>query len=54
MYDTMGLATQVMKTHGFHFILSSKMVKHFWGVARKQRIAEKDASCEKLLLVYRT
>ncbi len=54
VYDTMGLATQVMKTHGLRFILSSKMVKHFWGVARKQRIADKDAACERLLLEYRT
>ena len=54
VYDTLGLATQVMKTHGLDFILSSKMVKHFWGVARKQRNAEKDESCAKLLLQYRT
>lgn len=54
VYDTMGITTQVMKTHELHFILSSKMVKHFWGVARKQRNPEKDASCEKLLLEYRT
>ena len=54
VYDTLGLATQVMKTHGLDFILSSKMVRHFWGVARKHRPAEKDESCEKLLLQYRT
>jgi GTP:adenosylcobinamide-phosphate guanylyltransferase len=53
VYDTMGLATQVMKTHGLRFILSSKMVKHFWGVARKQRNSDKDAACEKLLAKYR-
>ena len=33
VYDTLGAATQVMKTHGLHYGLSSKMVFHFGNVS---------------------
>lgn len=45
-YDTLGLASHVMRTHGQQWICSSKMVFHFFGVSYDSRgKADKDRHC---------
>ena len=48
-YDTFGLMTQVMKTHGMNPILSSKMVLHFFEISCGGRTEEKEQQCMELL-----
>ncbi|CAG0998562.1 hypothetical protein ANAEL_02779 [Anaerolineales bacterium] len=49
-YDTFGLMTHVMATHGFRFIVSSKTVNHFTEtVYRPELRAPKDKDCSKML-----
>ena len=53
VYDTLGAATQVMKTHDLSAALSEKMVVHFANVSYKSRSKEKDELCRKLLTALR-
>lgn len=53
VYDTLGAATQVMKTHDLSSILSEKRVVHFGSVSYKSRSKEKDELCRKLLTALR-
>ncbi len=49
-YDTFGLMTHVMATHGFHFIVSSKTIHHFTQAAYVPELrAPKDRDCLKML-----
>ncbi|NKB72061.1 MAG: hypothetical protein GKR89_33705 [Candidatus Latescibacteria bacterium] len=48
-YDTFGLMTQVMKTHGLRHALSAKMVIHFVGIACDQRTNSKEDMCRQRL-----
>ena len=49
-YDTFGLMTHVMATHGFRFIVSSKTVNHFTEtVYRPELRMPKDRDCLKML-----
>lgn len=49
-YDTFGLMTHVMATHGLHFIVSAKMVYHFTETAYRPELrAVKDRDCLKML-----
>ena len=49
-YDTFGLMTHVMATHGFHFIVSSKTIYHFTQAAYVPELrAPKDRDCLKML-----
>ena len=55
LWDTMGLATAVMRTHGQRFLRSSLMVHHFFGVSYDtQYIDDKRKRCRKLLDELRT
>ncbi len=49
-YDTLGLLTAVMKTHGLTYIASSAMVLHFFNVTyEKQWLENKRQYCRELL-----
>jgi hypothetical protein len=55
LWDTLGLATAVMKTHGYHFLESKEMVFHFFGVSYDPHcIADKQKKCRELLDELRT
>ncbi len=53
VYDIMGTATQVMKTHGLDFILSSKMIMHFGSVTYGNQSATKHERRQRLLAEIR-
>ncbi|WP_432950041.1 hypothetical protein ACQPXM_18055 [Kribbella sp. CA-253562] len=54
-WDTLGLLTQVMKTHGRHWNLSAHGVIHFGNVSwSSDRAAEKAAARDRLLATYPT
>ena len=54
-FDTLGLLTSAMKTHGFRYILSSAMVLHFFSVSyEKAGIEDKRRRCLDLLEPLRT
>jgi hypothetical protein len=49
-YDTLGLLTQVMATHGQRFIVSSKTVNHFTETVHRPELrAPKDHDCLRML-----
>lgn len=53
-FDTFGLMTQVMRTHGFRHDLSTAMVRHFSGVSyNPQDMETKKDPCLELLAFYR-
>ena len=50
LWDTLGLMTSVMKTHGLGHLLSSAMVFHFFSVSYDARwMEDKTARCRELL-----
>jgi hypothetical protein len=50
IWDTLGLATAVMGTHGYHFLESKEMVFHFFGVSYDSHCIEKKrARCRQLI-----
>jgi hypothetical protein len=53
VYDTMGAATQVMRTHGLDFVLSSKMILHFGSVTYGNTPAFKVERRQRLLAELR-
>jgi hypothetical protein len=53
--DTFELMTKVMKTHGFHHVISPKMVYHFFSVSYdNQWLESKNQRCDALLETLRT
>ena len=49
-WDTLGLMTAVMKTHGLHYLMSSAMVFHFFGVSYTDEwLEEKRTKCRAFL-----
>ena len=48
-FDTFGLMTQVMKTHGLRHGLSSKIVLLFGGISYNNNLEEKRNLCLKML-----
>lgn len=53
-WDTLGLATSVMKTHGFHYLVSLSGVHHFFGVSYDPAgIDSKRARCQEWLAELR-
>ncbi len=56
IYDTLGLASTAMATHGLRYRLSSATVRHFFGVSydRAQDIRSKVIECQQLLAAIRS
>ncbi len=49
-WDSLGLMTAIMKTHGLHYLMSSAMVFHFFGVSYDDRwLKDKQRKCRAFL-----